>query len=582
MKKVMVVPTYWGRDSSTGWQLGDEIYDHPTPVDQEGTLGRLIDSMYLLNDQDFELVILVVVTTSEIISEVYQKVNEILKEHRPPVKTYLIGNNEIEILRDIYSKKNKEFLNKILLLSGYSNVRNMCLYIGFLLEAEVIILIDDDEVFKDEDFMNKTTEFIGRRMYGQTIDGVAGYYLNINNVYYDDIEIEPWMTFWNRFSSKSKAFDKIIGSEPRLKQTPFAFGGLMLIHRHLYRVVPFDPMLTRGEDIDYVINARMFGFSFYLDNQLSILHLPPRKEHPVWQRFRQDMYRFFYERAKISSQYEIHNMNMVTAKDFDPYPGEFLKEDLEDKVFKTNIMLALDYLSNQAIKDCQAAIKNIYLSKYDAEPRGNVFKEYLEFQKNWERLLTVARGDLYQFSRIILDSEIKSEDYKESLQTTEKDYDDICDIPFFRYITPEESKELLKICTIKEYNVEEKVLERGSLDDTLYIIKKGSVKIVAWKEKDGEEVILFKLKAGDFFGMSSLVSSKSYYHLVDIIATEPASIISIESKKFMEFISRNQNSGVKLLLTIVKETNDQQESLLDSYTDIHLKTQDISKLMNNK
>lgn len=582
MKKVMVVPTYWGRDSSTGWQLGDDIYDHPTPIDQKGTLGCLIDSMHMLNNKDFELVILIAVTTPEIIEDAYKRVKEVLREHRPPVKTYLIGNKELEKIRSLYTKKNKESLNELLLLRGYSNIRNMCLYMAFLLEAEVVILIDDDEVFKDPDFIDKATEFIGRRMYGQTVDGVAGYYLNRKNEYYDDVEIEPWMTFWNRFSSKSKAFDKIIGSEPRLKQTPFAFGGLMVIHRHLYRVVPFDPKLTRGEDIDYVINARMFGFSFYLDNQLSILHLPPKKEHPVWQRFRQDIYRFFYERAKINTQYEIHNMNMVTAEDFDPYPGEFLKDDLEDKVFKTNIILALDYLSNQEIENCKATIKNIYLSKYDAEPRGNVFEEYLNFQRKWEKLLAVAQDDFYQFSRIILDSELKGYDYRGNLQTVGEDYEDILDIPFFRHLSPLESKELIDICSVREYNTGEKVLEKGTIDDTLYIIKKGKVKVVAWREKDGEEVIMANLKPGDFFGMSSLVSSKSFYHLVDVIATEPTSIIYIKSKDFMEYLSRNQVSGVKLLLTIVKEINDQLEALVDRYTDIHLKTQDISVLMNNK
>lgn len=80
MKTVMVVPTYWGRASKTGWQLGDEVYDHPVAIDEEGTLGRLIDSMKLLNDRDFELVILVAVTTPELREEAFQKVNSILKK----------------------------------------------------------------------------------------------------------------------------------------------------------------------------------------------------------------------------------------------------------------------------------------------------------------------------------------------------------------------------------------------------------------------------------------------------------------------------------------------------------------------
>lgn len=65
------------------------------------------------------------------------------------------------------------------------------------------------------------SQYIGGRLYGKTIDGVAGYYLNKYGNYYDDVDIEPWMTYWDRFGFKGKAFDKIIGQEPRIKLTPF-------------------------------------------------------------------------------------------------------------------------------------------------------------------------------------------------------------------------------------------------------------------------------------------------------------------------------------------------------------------------
>lgn len=40
MRKTMIIPTYWCRSSGKCWQEGDAVYDHPTPVDQEGTLER--------------------------------------------------------------------------------------------------------------------------------------------------------------------------------------------------------------------------------------------------------------------------------------------------------------------------------------------------------------------------------------------------------------------------------------------------------------------------------------------------------------------------------------------------------------
>ncbi len=575
MKTVMVVPTYWGRDSDTGWQLGDEIYDHPTPLDKEGTLGRFIDSMHTLDCRNFELIILIAVTTPEIRDEAYEKVNQILKNRDLPVKTYLVGDEQLDRIKDFYRENYPDFPRDLLTLSGYPSIRNMCLYTAYLAEADVVVLIDDDEVIKDRELMDKALEFIGGRLYGQIVDGIAGYYLNSNNEYYDDIEIEPWMTFWNRFGCKAKAFDKIIGSNPRLKQTPFAFGGLMVIHKNLFKVVPFDPKLTRGEDIDYLVNSRMFGFNFFLDNELSILHLSPGKKHSVWQRFRQDIYRFFYERAKIETQEERPNMNLVDPEDFDPYPGEFLKHDLEDKVFKTNIILALDYLSENEIENAKSTIKNIYLSKYDAEPDYNVFQKYLLVQKRWEELLGYAHDNLSELSEIIKNTLIKKDNKDIKI---EEGYESLFDIPFFKNLNVQECREIINIAKIKEYSPDEVLVKKGDSDDTLYLIKKGQVKIIRRESSEQEEVELTKFNAGEFFGLRSFVTSKTTYYLADAVAAKAVTLLSIHQDDLLQFFNTEEHAktSIKLLLHFIKALNDQLEDMADMYTDIHLKTHDIS------
>ncbi|MGM0438283.1 MAG: hypothetical protein ACQEQD_08415, partial [Bacillota bacterium] len=401
MKTIMVIPTYWGRSSKEGWQVGDDIYDHPTPLNENGTLARTLKSIEILKNKDFDLIIPIVTTTSEIKDKAYNKVKKIVKEVNPPVKTYLFADKHLDEIKNIYNDNNMLLETKLLKLSGYSNVRNMCLYPAYILGAEVVVLIDDDEIFEDPNFMSKAGEFIGGRFYGQSIDGVAGYYLNSQDEYYDDVEMEPWMTFWDRFGSKAKAFDKVISKKPRLKSTPFAFGGCMVIHRSLLKVVPFDPNLPRGEDIDYVINSRMFNFNFFLDNKLNIKHKPPSKHHPIWQRLRQDIFRFYYEREKIRGQHEQPNMLKVEPKDFDPYPGEFLRDRLDDEVFKTNIILALDYLSQGERKASESTIKNIYLSKHEAIPKENVFDNYLKIQNEWENLLSFASENKNILEKII-------------------------------------------------------------------------------------------------------------------------------------------------------------------------------------
>jgi len=132
MKTVMVIPTYWGRDSETGWQMGDAIYDHPTPVDQEGTLARTLASLKIIDNKEFELIILVAVTTPELIDEAYQQAKKIVEKNCPPVKTYLIGDNQLQAAKNIYQKKSNVSPD-LLSLRGYSNVRNICLYSAYIL-----------------------------------------------------------------------------------------------------------------------------------------------------------------------------------------------------------------------------------------------------------------------------------------------------------------------------------------------------------------------------------------------------------------------------------------------------------------
>src|SRR6056297_2707395 len=576
MKKVMVVPTYWGRDTKTGWQLGDDIYDHPTPIDQSGTLPRFLKSLKKL-EKDFELVIILCTTTPQIKKEAYQKVKRIIKESEPSIKTYLFSTRYLNKIEKYY-EQNSSLPIRLFSLSGYSNIRNMCLFTGFLAGGDVVILIDDDEIFNDQDFIHKTTEFIGGRFYGQTVDAIAGYYVNENDEYYDDVNIEPWMTYWDRFGSKSKAFDKIIGSSPRLKKTPFAFGGLMIIHKNLYKIVPFDPNLTRGEDIDYLINARMFGFNFFLDNKLSILHLPPEKPHPVWQRFRQDMYRFYYEKKKLETQFEKYNMQLVSAEDFDPYPGEFMKKELEDKIFKANIMLALDYLSDNEIENTKATLKNIYISKYSAEPEYNVFKHYLKLQDEWEKILNFADDNFPELQDIFKDTLVGETKEKVEVKKDIKSYQNIIDLPIFKTVSEEELDELLSISQFKNYEIGDKILESGDRDDALFIMQEGKVKIVNNKEEE-KEIKLAELEKGDFFGLTSLIASKSANYLVDVVAQTPVKLVKINRDDIFDFFSANHESSVKLLLYFMKKLNEQLEDLTEMYTDVQLKDRDISQIM---
>ncbi|NIM92923.1 MAG: cyclic nucleotide-binding domain-containing protein [Anaerolineales bacterium] len=555
MQTVMVIPTYWSRDSSIGWQPGDAIYDHPTPIDQNGTLARALESINLLTDTDFTLVLLASSTTPDIEGEVEERVKSIAREASPPVDTYVISHSHLRSFHQELKAIGREDLVNVLSLTGYSNVRNMCIFIPYVLGAEIAILIDDDEYFDDSHFVTKAREFIGGRFMGQTIDGVAGYYVNASGTYYDDVPEEiHWMTYWDRFGSKREAFDQVIPGKPRLKRTPFAFGGCMVIHRSLFRTVPFDPGITRGEDTDYVLNARMFGFDFFLDNQLSIQHRPPPKSHPTWRRFREDIHRLLYSRAKLQGQTPQINMDIITAEDLDPYPGEFLKETLDDKILKTNLILALDYLTEDRVEDTKETIRNIWLARTKAIPKFNPFEHYLNIQRQWRALRKVVsrvlhdsfyyiiqRGDIYYEEEEILKMAQRAEFEKnaKSLKTLPTD-----GIPLFESLTPEHEKMLLSISQKEFFAKDDIIIKDGSDEHKLYIIIKGRARIILRSDDKDEETVLAEVGEGEMLGEVSLVINAP--HSATVAAKEPTEVITIERSDLFDLMEKSPELAAKI------------------------------------
>ena len=160
MRRVMVIPVYYSRPKSEGHQEGDAVYDHPTPIDEEGTLKRTLESIRILANHEFQLVILVSPTNDELTIRAKDKINKILSEVNLDIQTYVFTPYELDKIRHIALEKgiNNEVMN-LMNLKGYANVRNMCIYTAYILGAEMAMLIDDDEIFLNEIFrFNCTTK----------------------------------------------------------------------------------------------------------------------------------------------------------------------------------------------------------------------------------------------------------------------------------------------------------------------------------------------------------------------------------------------------------------------------------------
>jgi CRP-like cAMP-binding protein len=584
MKTVMMIPSYWSRETAVGWQPGDVVYDHPTPIDEEGTLTRTLDSLKILENTDYALVILACATAPDMEQKVEARVREIVLRADPPVETYVISHSHLHRFHDVLASSGHEDLCSVLSLRGYSNIRNICLYVPYVLGAEVVILVDDDECFDDPSFVDKAIEFIGSRFMGQTIDGVAGYYLNAKGTYYDDVPEEiHWMTYWDRFGSKREAFDRIIPGEPRLKLTPFAFGGCMVIHRTLFRNVPFDPRITRGEDTDYVLNARMFGFNFFLDNQLWIQHRPPEKSHPTWQRFREDIFRLVYSKAKIDGQTEQVNMTLVEAEDFDPYPGEFLRDTLDDKILKTNLILALDYLANERVEDTKETIRNIWLARTKAIPTDNPFETYLAFQHRWRELRKLTSRELTpKMNEIILKGNIRIEEEVRKTQAMREAFEGmsaedirelILEFPLIRGLSRAQVDSLIAISQRLSYEIDDVLIRQGSEEHDLFLILSGRAKVVMSNHAD-EAVGMAEVGVGETLGEVSLLIDAP--HSASVVAMEHMQVMRITRLSLASLMASDPELAARLWHRLAQMLGDRLRDSNVRYLQRASEVQDIA------
>jgi len=390
-KITMVIPTYWSPTEGTDLQE-DRVFDHPISLDQEGTLGRALESLDVLNRSDFSVVLIVASTLDSIENEVISRVEEICKPFNGKIDISLVHQGNLKNLE-------KKLLNNnvpldacaLINLDNYSSVRNMCSLAGILNSSELVIFIDDDEVFTDSKFIDKAVEFVGTEVKGEKILAVAGYYINSDGNYsLDETNVPLWRKeHWNNVLAMNQAFDQTIGKSPRLKPTPFVFGGNMVIHRELLANIAFDPAITRGEDIDFLINTRISGVKFWLDNTLSIMHLPPSKKNPQWLSFREDIKRFLYENKKVSDH---SHLDEVSRDELMPYPGLFLGEDLEEKILAANKLLYRDYKEagdRPGMEQCNINEEIVKSDKYKAI---DTRKWLLELKSNWKVLTNAVAG----------------------------------------------------------------------------------------------------------------------------------------------------------------------------------------------
>ncbi len=387
----IAIPSYWGPAAGSSDSDAAIIFDHPTPLNQEGTLARFLDSLDLIRSEEFKVVILSVANTPRLTKDVTARIQEITKPYSSLYDiTVLHSQNLAGLRRALIGEGVSEAACKLIGLDSYPAVRNMCSLAGILSGSTITVFLDDDEIITDKGFLNKAREFIGTEYEHKIVQAVAGYYLQPQSFKLDVDRVPRWRRpYWNNAACMNEAFEVIIGKPPRLKPTPFVFGGNMVLHRDILMTVPFDPLITRGEDIDFLINLRINGITFWLDRELSVRHLPPKASWPAWRGLREDMKRFLYEREKVIDHEGIEG---VSKEELMPYPGVFLGQDLEERITGTNELLKKEYEELQDKRGMDECEANIALTRRNPYKGMDTRRYMRDLTTRWQELTRAAAG----------------------------------------------------------------------------------------------------------------------------------------------------------------------------------------------
>ena len=389
------VPTYWTESAETT-SGGPSIYDHPTELDKNGTLARMLDSFTRLSGS-FNVLIIATDTNNAVSQPVHRKVSQICQPFTNHFPIYLISKWNLKRI-------NCHLKSQFLSLDGYGNVRNVQLVAPYVLGSKLVVGIDDDEIIDNPDYLIKVLNHFQDAKTKSAIGGLSGPYADEKGqCYIKDLDIPDKET--NRFRIKKHVINEAIKilvsacSSANIVKSNMAFGGNMCIPRSTIESTCFDPFIRRGEDIDFVMNAKMNGIDFYFDADLKITHLPPDKPNENLEENKERVYadieRFIYMNEKLSYFEKTKNIKL-NQNFFHPYPGVYLDQS---KQLQTD---AVQYLDEEfsGIESASALVNDITF-----KARANA-RKFFEFSSQWRPRLQECAASM-PFKRALMKCRIE-------------------------------------------------------------------------------------------------------------------------------------------------------------------------------
>lgn len=384
MNPVIVIPTYIASRRQKENPSLMATYDHATPISGQGELGRCLESIE--KAQGNVPVIILVASDRSVEKQAADKVQAVASRY-PGVQSLVIGAPEQALVHQRMEQLGLTEYNEGIGLVRYSAIRNLGLVVATVFGFDAVVFVDDDEIIEDPDFMKKAVYGLGKlTKKGIPIVAKTGYFLDKNGSYKAPEKARWYDHFWDQ----SKRFNEWITSAmegPRLSRANSVCGGCLALHKEAFSRLAFDPWITRGEDLDYLLSLRMYGSELWFDNKWCVRHLPP-KTTSEGMRFHQDIYRWLYEMRKLEYSRTQIDLLQVKPASLNPYPGPFLDHGVRRRISWTARLRSLARPDHRAYFKAASAAKR----EADSYAASNCSK-YFEFQYVWPELMARMEND---------------------------------------------------------------------------------------------------------------------------------------------------------------------------------------------
>lgn len=384
MNPVILIPVFISARRHAEVGQVTSTYDHTTSLSSQGELPRCLDSLRKVRGLGH--IVILVAAEPSIENQAASKARSIA-EYFSDLSITVVGAPELALIRQRMEQLGVPVRNEIG-LSGYGAVRNLSLLVANMLDFDAAVFLDDDSVVEDEAFLEKAMYGLGKlTRRGVPILAKTGYYLNEEGSFLSNKPTKWYDHFWQQGKAFNAWITKAMAG-PRLSRSNHVCGGCLALHKEAFRRVSFDPWVARGEDLDYMLDLRMYGSDIWFDNQWVMRHLPPATPREGL-RFRQDIFRWLYEYRKIEYARTQIDLLQIKPQSLQPYPGPFLESNITKRIRRTALLRSIGRPDGRGYRQAAKSATG-EAAKY-AETHCS---KYFEFQFKWPAIMSRFENDV--------------------------------------------------------------------------------------------------------------------------------------------------------------------------------------------